>query len=249
MVRDVCTCCQPRIDPGVRVRRRSSHVRTGRQSADGMGGGWNSSGQWIPPGESGLGEPQWHQQPGSDEDSSDESASDANSSVIERMTKAVKRRGKAKRREKRRLHQERRAAAVAAADGLHAPINSGGGGDGGSRARRQSAAVFQESAASRARRRASAPDNVARARRGSLGSLEASLEVSPPGKGSGKVKKIKKSDSHPGLAAVASGGDAKVPAWRVGAVDVLNKQGGLPPTAPKRERRKSKGRIQSQRSV
>jgi hypothetical protein len=287
VIRDICSCCQPRVDPSIRVRRRSSAHTTARYSPDGAGGSW-ANGQWL---SGGLEEPLRRESlVQSDEESvSDDSSDDANSSFAERLQKAAKRRGKAKRREKRR---ERRGAEPAVADQP--------------RARRQSEAVVQQAAGkarASTRRRSSAPVNVARA--GSRGSarvdeelceaiavalgvpwtttqadapevliLQACRQLGIPlndstefyrdpaamatatqevaralglkaksgRKGSGSSRR--KASDVSGTATVAQPA-ADVPAWRVGAVDVLNlQQQQQQAQEPRRERRRSRGKVQ-----
>eukprot|EP01043_Picozoa_sp_COSAG02_P057397 COSAG02_NODE_6962_length_3261_cov_8.559140_2_plen_263_part_00 len=262
----MCSCCQPRIDPSVRVRRRSSAHTVRHATADGAGGSWSASGRWTA---GGLAEPLWRDAPRSDDESlSDDSEDDANSSIAERLQKVAKRRSKARKREKRR---ERRSAA--------ATIQTH------SRARRQSEAVVPQARVS-TQRRASAPANAPRSNPSdsklycSIAAalhlpktdapqaliLDACQQLGIPLGSSDELyenpvamatatqevlralglsmdKRGKPSAGRQTAAAAKL--DETVPAWRVGAVDVLNMQ--RQPVAaqePRRQRRRSRGHIQ-----
>ena len=263
VLRDVCSCCQPRIDPSVRVRRRSSAHTTRHATTDGAGGSWSASGRWMA---GGLAEPLWRDAPRSDDESiSDDSEDDANSSIVERLQKVAKRRSKAKKREKR---GERRSAAADAQTQ--------------SRARRQSEAVVQQARAS-TQRRASAPENAMRRDPSDselYGAIAAALHLpktdasipqalilracqqlgiplgssdelyeNPVAMASATQEVLRalglSMDSTGRQKAAAAKLDETLPAWRVGAVDVLNMQ--RQPVAaqePRRQRRRSRGHIQ-----
>jgi hypothetical protein len=267
VLRDVCSCCQPRIDPSVHVRRRSSAHVARHAIADGAGGSWSASGRWTT---GGLAEPLWREAPRSDDESvSEDSEDDANSSIVERLQKAAKAaRSKEKKRERRRKRRN------AAADVQALP-----------RARRQGEAVVQQAGLS-TQRRASAPENAMRcdpADSEPYGAIAAALHLPEAGAPEELILRASQQLGIPlgSRAEIYSNPDAMasatqevsralglsterrrkprpgrrkadaakpeetVPAWRVGAVDVLNMQ-AQPEAAqePRRERRRSRGHIQ-----
>ena len=158
-VRDLCSCCQPRLEPGsVRVRRRSSHGRAiSRRTDDGAGGGWSGA-QWRPVSPS---DALWDHPPAprsSDESSSD---SDANSSLAERLTKAWSTPKKKRKKKKRERHRR----GAIDPEGKHAPLL--GTQSPGTRARGSLNPPRVGADRPRGRRKSSPGEREGRARRGS----------------------------------------------------------------------------------
>ena len=224
--------------------------------ADGAGGSWSASGRWTT---GGLAEPLWREAPRSDDESvSEHSEDDADSSIVDRLRKAANRRSTGKKRERRRIRRN----AAADVQAL-------------SRARRHGEATVQHTgemamrydpadsepydaiAAALHLPEAGAPEELILRASQQLGiplGSRAEIYGNPDVMASATqevsralgLSTERKRKPRPGRRkADAAKPEEPLPAWRVGAVDVLNMQ-AQPEAAqePRRERRRSRGHIQ-----
>lgn len=248
----------------MRVRRRSSAHLARRSTADGAGGSWSVSGRWT---SGGLAEPLWRELPRSDgETSSENSSDDADSSVIERVQKEANRIRKAKKREKQRGRRNaaanvqrqprvrRQSEAAVSKQARMSTRRRSSAPENASRPNPIDSELYATIAESLHLPETGAPEDLIVHASRQLGiPLGDTAELYEPAAMASATEEVLRalglsahSKAHTsGRKAGRAKPEASMPAWRVGAVDVLNTQHQAETARePRRERRRSRGNIQ-----